>query len=191
MGNYELFLLVGPSGVGKDSVLRGVIKSLGEIKTFPSFTTRLPRMREKNGREYFFVTEKEFHKLIDREELLEWEEVHPGLLYGTPRKVENLLKKSNLIKSIDILGAKTLKKIFKDKSVIVFIKPPNERELKNRIKKRGGLSDQQIKERFSRIDFEIKNAKISDYQVINDKLKECVREVKNIILKEILKQKTS
>jgi guanylate kinase len=106
MKHHKLFLLVGPSGVGKNTIMDGVIKKNLKLGIVPSFTTRAPRKGEKNGREYFFITETEFRNLIKNKKLLEYEEVHPGILYGTPlHKISELLEKSNLIKHIDVLGA--------------------------------------------------------------------------------------
>jgi guanylate kinase len=190
MRNNKLFILVGPSGVGKDAVLEEVVKKIKNIKRFPSFTTRPPRNGEKNGREYFFVTEKEFKKLVKEKKLLEYEQVHPGIFYGTPatEKLKSLLKRHCLIKPIDVLGAQSIKKELKEGVVIIFLMPPSLRELKSRIKKRGELSTKEIKERLGRLEFEMKNAYIADYQVVNDKLQKCVNEVIKIFRKEIKKE---
>ena len=186
MKRHKLFILVGPSGVGKNTIMEGVIKKNSSLKMVPSFTTRLARAGEKNGREYFFVTKTEFQKLIKNKRLLEHEEVHPGLFYGTPlNKISQLLRKNDLIKHIDVLGAQSLKKSFPENAVIIFIKPPSLKELKNRILKRGELSKRDAKERLSRIPFEMKMIKFSDYQVTNDKLEKCVKEVMEIILSEL------
>jgi guanylate kinase len=183
MSIQKLFILVGPSGVGKDAVLEGVIKKMPELRRFPSYTTRNPRKGEKNGREYFFVTEAKFKELIKEKKLLEYEEVHPGLLYGTPSigKLKKLLEKRSLIKPIDILGSQSIKKQLKKKSVIIFLKPPNLKELKSRIIKRGGISEKEIKERLARFNFEIKNRHLADYTLVNDKFDKCVSDVIKII----------
>jgi guanylate kinase len=185
MKNNKLFILAGPSGVGKDAVLKGVIKRTKNIKRFPSYTTRSPRKGEKEGKEHFFVTDKKFKSLIKKKMLLEYEEVHPGLFYGTPsgKKIKNLLCKSNLIKDIDVLGARSLKKAFPKETVIIFLKPPSLKELKNRILKRGELTKKQMKERLKRVPFEMKMINIADYQVINDHLWKCVSDVIGITKK--------
>jgi guanylate kinase len=187
MKNHKLFILVGPSGVGKNAVLKGVIEKISNLKIFPSYTTRQIRKGEKEGREHFFITDKKFKELIDKKMLLEHEEVHPGLFYGIPSidKLEPLLEKYNLIRDVDVLGAQSLKKVLPEKLVIIFIKPPSLEELKNRILKRGELSPKQIEERLSRIPFEMKKIDLADYQVINDKLEKCVDDVVKIIKKEI------
>jgi len=186
MKHHKLFILVGPSGVGKNAVLKGVLKKNTGVRIFPGYTTRPIRKGEKEGKEHFFVTEKKFKDLIKKKMLFEYEEVHPGLLYGTPsiNKLKNLLNKNDIIKEIDVLGAKSLKKAFPENTVIIFLKPPSLRELKNRILKRGELTKKQIRERLSRIPFEMKMIKMADYQVVNDKLKKCVSDVVKIIKKE-------
>jgi guanylate kinase len=186
MKNHKLFLLVGPSGVGKNTVMDGVIKKNLRLGIVPSYTTRPPREGEKNGREYFFITEAEFRNLIKNKQLLEHEEVHPGILYGTPlNKIGELLGKNNLIKHIDVLGVQSLKKSFPRNIVVIFIKPPSLEELKNRILKRGELSQKQIEERLARIPFEMEKIDLADYEVVNDKLDKCVDDVAKIIRKEI------
>jgi guanylate kinase len=186
MKHHKLFLLVGPSGVGKNTVMDGVLKKNLNLGAVPSYTTRPPRQREKNGREYFFVSQNEFRDLIKNHQLLEYEEVHPGILYGTPlHKIGELLKEKDLIKHIDVLGVQSLKKAFPANIVIIFLKPPSLEELKNRIKKRGELSEDQIKQRLSRIPFEMKTVDMADYRVVNDKLAKCVDDVVKIIKREI------
>lgn len=183
----KLFILVGPSGVGKNTLLSGVIEKIPNLKLFPSYTTRPIRTGEKEGREHFFVTNEQFQKLIDKNLLLEHEEVHPGLFYGVPclAKIKSLLEKNNLIKDIDVLGAQSLKKAFPENLVIIFVKPPSIEELKNRILKRGELTQEQINARLARIPFEMEKITMADYQVINDKLEDCVNDTIKIIQKEI------
>ena len=180
----KLYLIVGPTGVGKNSVINELLKKTKSLKILPSYTNRKIRENEKERREHFFVTKNEFDKLIKENKLAEYEEVHPGLFYGVALdKTLELLKKNNLIKDIDVLGAQSLKKIFKDNVVIIFIKPPSLKELKNRVKNRGGLSEKEIKERLARVDFEMKQQNKSNYQIVNDKLKDCVNQVFDVIQK--------
>ena len=184
----KLFILVGPSGVGKDAVMAGVMRKLPELRILVSYTTRLPRPREKEGFDYFFVSLEKFQELISNKQLLEYEEVHPGLYYGTPlEQINNLLEKYNVIKVIDILGAQSLKKYFPRQTTIIFIKPPSLEELELRIKKRGGISEKEVEERLSRLSFEMAHANIADFQITNKILSECVSEVTQIIQSELKK----
>lgn len=188
--NHKIFLLVGPSGAGKSAIIEGLINKIPGLKRLPSFTTRHKRRIEEEGREHLFVSIEKFKQLIKNEELLEYQEVYPGLFYGTPREItRQALQKNNLIKDIDVLGAQSLKKIFPGETVSIFVEPPNLTELKGRIKKRGHISAAEIKSRLKRVSLEMKNAHSADYRVINDKLPECTKEVIAIILSEISKQK--
>ena len=186
--SHKIFALVGPSGVGKSVILKGVLKKIPELKIIPSYTTRPKRSAEKEGWEHFFVTIEEFKQLINGKKLLEYEQVHPGTFYGMPlAQTRERLQKDNLIRDIDILGSQSLKKFFPEQVVIIFIKPPNLNELKARITKRGEHSGKEIKERLSRINFEMERAHLADYLVVNDKLPMCIKEVAEIIRKEIQK----
>jgi guanylate kinase len=187
--NHKIFLVIGPSGVGKGAVVKEVMKKIPILKRFSSFTTRKPRKGEINGDEYFFVTEKKFSELIKNNQLLEYEEVHPGLLYGTPpeEKIRKLLENNSLIKDIDTLGSQSLKKIFSKNTVSIFLEPPSVEELRKRIEKRGSNSSKEIEERLSRLKFEMDRAQLADYRVVNDKLKKCIKEVTEIIEQEMNK----
>lgn len=186
--NYKLFLLVGPSGSGKNTVMEGVTKNLPQIKRLPSFTTRPKREVEKEGREHFFISVEKFKQLIRNGEFLEYEEVYPDMYYGMSLgKTQKSLLKNHIIKDIDILGARNIKKMLPKNTVLIFIKPPRLEELKERIRRRGNITKKEVESRLKRISMEMQKAHLADYQVVNDKLPKCIKDVIKIVKKELTK----
>jgi guanylate kinase len=163
-----LFIVSGPSGVGKGTVINEVLKLVPDINLSISYTTRAPRKNETNGKEYFFVSEKEFTSMIERGEFLEWANVH-GNLYGTPKRyIEEKLKNcEDVILEIDTQGARQVKKTFPD-GVFIFILPPSTDELLRRLYKRGTESEEVIKLRLSNAREELKEWKWYNYTVVNE-----------------------
>jgi guanylate kinase len=163
-----LFIVSGPSGVGKGTVINEVLKLVPDINLSISYTTRAPRKNETNGKEYFFVSEKEFTSMIERGEFLEWANVH-GNLYGTPKRyIEEKLKNcEDVILEIDTQGARQVKKTFPD-GVFIFILPPSIDELLRRLYKRGTESEEVIKLRLSNAREELKEWKWYNYTVVNE-----------------------
>lgn len=182
-----MIVLSAPSGTGKTTVCREVVKKDKNVKYSISCTTRPRRKGERHGRDYLFCTREEFEEMIRKNKLLEYEEVY-GYYYGTPRKkVEELLKKGyDVIADLDIKGALNLKKKLPG-TVTVFLFPPSLKELERRLKKRGD-SLKQVKERLKYAREEMERAKEFDYIVMNDKLKKTVEDILAIIRAERLKK---
>ena len=187
--NRKPFLIViaAPSGTGKTTLCRQIIKRDKKIKYSVSCTTRPKRKNERNGRDYFFYDKKEFEKMIKEGKLLEYENVY-GYYYGTPKKrVENFLKKGyDVIMDLDIKGALNLKRSIPG-TVTIFLLPPSLKELKRRLKRRGD-DEKSLEERLKYAKKEIKKAEKFDYIVINDKLEKTVKEILCIIKAERLRK---
>src|SRR6056297_742574 len=168
-----LFVLSGPSGVGKGTILDKLMNDFNGIKYSISVTTRKPRKDEKDGIDYFFVSTEKFQEMKREDLFLETACVH-GNYYGTPQKyVEHCLSKGeDVILEIDIQGARQIKNKFKD-TVYIFLLPPNNKELKNRLKRRLKNADQEISE--------VNNY---DYSIVNDQIEKTVQEIKEVIKKE-------
>jgi guanylate kinase len=177
----KFFILIGPGGVGKDTLLKEVIKTTPNLFELVTCTTRTLRPEDIPGITYNFFSEKEFKKMIKNNEFLE-HDYHFGAYYGSRKKdLEVLLKKGNAIADIDINGTKNIKKI-RPSIVTIFIKTKSKKELIKRLKNRG-MSEDQIKAKLARYDEEMKYEKESDYVVVNDELKKAVEEIKLIIKK--------
>lgn len=184
-----LFIVSAPSGAGKTSLCRAVLKKLNRKWKRPlrwscSYTTRAPRQGEKNGRDYFFVTEEEFVRMIKAGEFVEWAWVH-NHRYGTSKKyLQQALSAGNdLLLEIDCQGARTLRRK-KFPACFIFILPPSLKELKQRLLKRGTESTAVIRQRLNRAREEVEEYKFYDYIIINDRFDSAVAELEGIILAE-------
>jgi len=182
-GRYGKVVIVsGPSGVGKSTICKEVAKRLNNVYLSVSVTTRPRSQAETDGQDYWFISENEFKQRINKGLLLEHAEVF-GHLYGTPKdKVEEALRRgSSAILEIDVQGAKQVKRIYKN-AVMIFIFPPNQRELAERMKLRGREDVQSAEERLEGASGEIAAAwQYYKHMVINDDLQQAVSEVVEII----------
>ena len=180
----RLFLISGPSGVGKGTICRELLKHDNDLFFSVSATTRKPRKEDVEGRTYYFKTKEQFENLIEDGEFLEWAE-YSGNYYGTPKTpvIERLEQGMDVLLEIDVKGALNVKKNF-DGGIYIFIAPPDEDSLLDRLKNRGTESEADIKKRLSAAKLELALKSEYDYVVINDVLDTAVREVRDIILKE-------
>lgn len=176
-----IIVVSGFSGAGKGTIMKALIAKYDQYALSISATTRNPRPGEENGREYFFVSNEEFEKLIKENGLIE----HAGYVnhyYGTPRKfVEDKLNAGiDVILEIEIQGALQIKKQYPD-AVLLFVMPPSAKELEKRLRGRGTETDEVIRQRLNRAVEESVGIENYDYIVINDKLEDAVEEVHGII----------
>ena len=164
-----LFVLSGPSGVGKGTVCNVLRSMVPDLVYSVSATTRPPRSGEVDGVNYFFKTREEFEAMIRRGELLEWAE-YVGAYYGTPRAFveENLASGKDVILEIEVQGARQVKQKFPE-GVFIFLLPPTLRELRKRIENRGTESRESMLRRLGMAQEEMRCFADYDYAVINDK----------------------
>ncbi len=176
-----IIVVSGFSGAGKGTIMKALTAKYDQYALSISATTRDPRPGEVNGREYFFVSNEEFEKLIADNGLIE----HAGYVnhyYGTPRKfVEDKLNAGiDVILEIEIQGALQIKEQYPD-AVLLFVMPPSVAELEKRLRGRGTESDEVIRQRLKRAVEESVGIENYDYIVINDKLEDAVESVHGII----------
>ncbi|HPT41690.1 MAG TPA: guanylate kinase [Candidatus Gastranaerophilaceae bacterium] len=177
----KLFVISGPSGVGKGTVIEGFLKRNPEFKLSISYTTRAKREGEVEGVNYFFRTREEFVKGIENDEFLEWAEFSDNL-YGTKRVfIEKCLNNQmDLILEIDTQGALQVKEKM-PKAVLIFIAPPSFEDLEYRLRNRKTESEEAILKRLEFVKTEIKNSAKFDYIVINDEIARAIGELEKII----------
>ena len=179
-----LIILSGPSGVGKGTVRKAIMAKRKVRLTYSiSMTTRAPRAKEVNGRDYYFVSKEEFQKNIDEGNFLEWAEF-VGNRYGTPKdKVEQLRNEGkNVFLEIEINGAtQVLDKVKDDRVVSFFLKPPSIEQLENRIRKRKSETEEVIRERLEKGEKEMSMTEAYDYVILNDEIDRAAEEIISII----------
>jgi guanylate kinase len=178
-----LFLVVsGPSGTGKSSICRRLLKSCPEIKFSVSYTSRPPRPKEINGKDYYFISRKDFQARIKKGEFAEWVENY-GHLYGTSWKImeEFRQKGDDLLLDIELRGAKKIKQKFKG-GVFVFVLSPSFAELLKRLKKRGHEDDETIRARLAQAGSDLKGISWYDYVIFNDALEKAADQLRSIYI---------
>lgn len=168
MGLGRLIVLTGPSGVGKGTLLRSLLKRHPDLYLSVSATTRSPRPGEVDGKDYFFLSRPAFERMVANGEFLEWAEF-AGNLYGTPRAaVENQIRQGHwLILEIELEGARQVRQFFPE-ALRIFILPPSLPELESRIRTRGKDTEDAIARRLQRAKEEINAADEFDIQIVND-----------------------
>ncbi len=179
-----LIVLSGPSGAGKGTICQELLRSTPELNYSISATTRLPRVGEQNGVNYWFVSRTEFQNMIDKDQLLEWAEVY-GNFYGTP--CEHITELLNNGKDVDLeidpQGATQIKEKF-PQGVCIYIVPPSLDELAKRIYKRGTDSLENIKTRLNSANHELAYVHNYNYVVVNDEVRSATQKVSAIIIAE-------
>lgn len=178
-----LMVVSGPSGVGKGTLVKTLLKRRKDVVESVSCTTRPPREGEVNGREYFFLSKEEFQRRISEGDFLEYDE-HFGNYYGTPKSfVKEMLKTKSVILEIDVVGGFLAKKAFPD-CVLIFVAPPSLEELKRRLTGRKTESEEEILGRLSRLEYEMKESEKYDYILVNDGFEDALQEFSDLIDKE-------
>ena len=175
----KLIVISGPSGVGKGTLVNELLKK-GDYALSISCTTRAPRVGEKEGVSYFFISKQKFLSMIDEGGFLEYDN-HFENYYGTPKEfVEKQLQTKNVILEIEVNGAFKVKKAYPG-AILIMIAPPSIEELKSRLVGRGTESAEDIEGRLARLEYELSQSDKYDYTVINDDLQRSVAEIEQII----------
>ena len=178
----SLFVISAPSGAGKTTLCRKLLKKMPDMKLSVSYTTREPRKGEQNDVDYTFVTREKFKKMIDKGEFAEWAMVH-GNLYGTSlKRIKDLNSRGyDIILDIDIHGAIQLRKSY-DGALYIFVLPPSMEALEKRLVNRRTDSEEIIRNRLDNARAEISQYEHYDYIIINDNIDQAYKELESIVL---------
>jgi guanylate kinase len=181
--NGKIFVISAPSGCGKTTLANRLLEDELGLTASVSVTTRDPRPGEKDGRDYHFVTEDKFKKMVGRGEFLEQEE-NFGHFYGTPKKpIEKVLKSGrSVLLNIDVKGAMRVRRAHPDDSVLIFIMPPSITALKKRLHGRKADKAEEIKRRLDLAKKEISYKDKYDHIVVNDRLDTAYRKLRKIVI---------
>jgi guanylate kinase len=184
----RIIAISAPSGSGKTTIVRKVLKDIPELVFSVSATTRKRRKDEKEGNDYYFITESEFKKRIDNNEFIEWEKFY-DYYYGTYKNtVDSAVSDGKtIILEVDVKGALSLKKIYPD-AVLIYIVPPSFDELVNRLVKRKTEDEADLQKRIDRAKMELELKDEFDYLVDNTELEKAVIETESLIKKIISKE---
>lgn len=179
----KLVIFSAPSGSGKTTIVRELLKRFPRFEFSISATSRAPRGSEQHGVDYYFLSHEEFLERAKRDEFVEWEEVYAGTCYGTLRsEIERIWQKGNVILfDVDVIGGINLKRKFGNDACSIFIMPPSVEELERRLRGRGTDSEEVILKRIAKAEFEISKASEFDFTVVNDKLDVAVDETTQIV----------
>ena len=177
----NLFVLSGPSGCGKDTVVKCLKYLRNDIFLSVSCTTRGPRDGEKEGVDYYYLSRERFEEMIETGQMLEYN-FYAGNYYGTSRKEmeRGLAMGKVVILVIDVHGAHNIQEAYPD-ATLIFLLPPSMETLRERIEARGVTNTNDIGERMEIAMAEIEDSINFDYRIVNDDLDTCVREVSSII----------
>lgn len=176
-----LIVISGFSGAGKGTIVKRLLQTYDNYALSISMTTRGPREGERDGVEYFFTDKEHFEETIRQNGLIEYAS-YCGNYYGTPRAYveEQLNAGKDVILEIEIQGARKIKEQFPE-SLLLFVTPPNAKELERRLVGRGTETEEVIRRRLARASEESQGIEAYDYIVINDKLDECVEELNQLV----------
>lgn len=180
----KLFVFSAPSGSGKTTIVRHLLaQERFNLEFSISATSRAPRGEEVDGKDYYFISAKEFKQKIKNDEFLEWEEVYRDNFYGTLKtEVERIwAQKKHVIFDIDVVGGLRIKKKFPEETLAVFVKPPSVDELKIRLKKRSTESEDKINMRIAKASVELATAPQFDKIIKNYDLPVALQEAEDLV----------
>jgi guanylate kinase len=179
----KLIIFSAPSGAGKTTIVRHLLEKNLNLEFSVSATSREPRQNETNGKDYYFLTEKEFKQKIENSEFLEWEEVYKGIYYGSLKseveRIRNLGK--NVIFDVDVVGGLNIKKFYGNEALAIFVQPPSIEELRKRLISRSTETEEKIQMRIAKAEHELSFASQFDKLVTNNDLNQACREAEELI----------
>jgi len=179
----KLIIFSAPSGAGKTTIVRHLLKQNLNLEFSVSATSRAKRHTETHGKDYYFLSEEEFRSKIDNNEFLEWEEVYHGTFYGTLKSEVERIRESgkNVLFDIDVVGGCNIKKYYGHDALAVFVQPPSIEELRARLVSRSTDTQDVIEKRLQKAEYELSFANQFDCIIVNDQLEKALEEAEKCI----------
>ncbi|HET9826506.1 MAG TPA: guanylate kinase [Chitinophagaceae bacterium] len=183
MQDRKIIIITAPSGAGKTSITHYLLKSIPALGFSVSAATRKPRADEKDKEDYYFISEEEFRKKIQRNEFVEWEMVYEGKYYGTLKSELARIWKMDKIPllDIDVKGAIHIEQQYPQNSLTIFVEPPSLNELKNRLLSRGTETDESLQARINKASYELSFKHSFDRHIVNDQFDRACKEAAGIV----------
>jgi guanylate kinase len=180
---FKMLVFTAPSGAGKTTIVRHLLKSYKNLDFSVSATNRKKREKEVEGKDYYFLSTEAFKTKIAEEDFVEWEEVYDDQFYGTLKsEIDRLWALGkHIVFDIDVRGATNIKKLYKDQCLAIFIKPPSLNVLINRLKKRDTETEASLNKRITRVKREMEYEKTFDKVLVNDLLEVSLKEAELIV----------
>lgn len=187
-GKRKLIVFSAPSGAGKTTIVKEILKKFPQLVFSISATTRPKREIEKDGVEYYFLTEKKFKSKIEKNEFIEWEKFY-DYYYGTYKSVidDNITAGKPVLLELDVKGALSIKRLYPD-AQLIYISPPSFEELVERLRKRKTENESDFRKRVDRAKMELSLKDKFDFIIENTELDKAIKEAKSLVNK-ILKEK--
>ncbi len=179
----KLLIFSAPSGAGKSTIVQYLLSQGFNLEFSISATSRAPRGVEKDGVDYYFLSPEEFKSRISTGCFVEFEEVYENCFYGTLKsEVERITSAGkNIVFDVDVVGGVNIKSMYGDKALSIFIEPPSVEELEKRLRGRGTDSDEKIKQRIAKAEYELTFAPKFDVVLVNDDLQLCKQKAVELV----------
>ena len=176
-----ILIFSAPSGAGKSTLINFLLSERRDLEFSISATTRDPRGVEQHGKEYYFITNPEFERLIKDDQLVEWQQVYSGTYYGTLKSEIERIESAghHVVFDVDVEGGINLKRIFGDDARSIFVAPPSVAELRRRLINRATDAPEKIEERVAKATSEMEKAQYFDTVIVNDNLEKAKMELLN------------
>ncbi|HET7116440.1 MAG TPA: guanylate kinase [Hanamia sp.] len=181
----KIILITAPSGSGKTSIVKHLMKKFPSLSFSVSATTRSARKNEKNGKDYYFISENDFKEKIHNKEFLEWEMVYEGKYYGTLKSdIERIWNENKIpVLDIDVQGAIHVQQQYPVNTIAIFIQAPSINELKRRLQSRGSETEKSLQARLNKATYEMTFRNHFENIIINENFEEACKETGKIIAK--------
>ena len=179
----KMIVVSAPSGAGKTTIVKHLLQTFPQLGFSVSATSRKIRKGETDGKEYYYMTSAEFRLRVSEGKLLEWQEVYPDSFYGTQvSEVERIRKNGQFpVFDVDVVGGLNIKKMYGDKALAIFIRPPSFEILESRLRSRATDSEESLQKRLSKVKWELSFEKDFDQVIVNDVLEDSFRVAEKLV----------